>query len=185
MNTSHRTFCVLPPAIIRFMPSVAMLMIGIALTGLARSDARALDVDNTANVDRVGVRTALRTTPLLFVQNAGQFDSGARFQVRGANNTIWLAENALWITLLEPTARDEHPDLQGLEGLGGPPADGQPRQGVNLKLSFVGANPHPRLEPFNRLDSHVSYFIGSGSDEVVSRCTRLGRRALSGSLSGD
>jgi hypothetical protein len=31
---------------------------------------------------------------------------------------------------------------------------------VNLKLSFVDANPHPRIEPFNRLDTHFSYFIG-------------------------
>jgi hypothetical protein len=37
----------------------------------------------------------------------------------------------------------------------------RPRRGVHLKLSFPGSNPHPRLEPFDRLDTHVSYFIGS------------------------
>jgi hypothetical protein len=30
-----------------------------------------------------------------------------------------------------------------------------------MKLSFVGANPHPRLEPLNRLDTHISYFLGN------------------------
>jgi hypothetical protein len=42
------------------------------------------------------------------------------------------------------------------EGVGG-----EGLQGVNIKLSFVGANPHPRLEPFSRLDTHVSYLIGA------------------------
>jgi hypothetical protein len=32
---------------------------------------------------------------------------------------------------------------------------------VNLRLSFPGANPHPRMEPFDRLDTVVSYFIGN------------------------
>ena len=36
-------------------------------------------------------------------------------------------------------------------------------QRVNVKLSFPGANPHPALEPFDRLDTHVSYFIGNDS----------------------
>ncbi len=39
--------------------------------------------------------------------------------------------------------------------------ENQPQQGVNLRLSFIGANPHPRLEPFSRLNTRVSYFIGN------------------------
>jgi hypothetical protein len=38
---------------------------------------------------------------------------------------------------------------------------GEVRKAVNIKLSFPGANPHPRLEPFDRLDTVVSYFIGN------------------------
>jgi hypothetical protein len=41
----------------------------------------------------------------------------------------------------------------------------QNRKGVNLKLSFPGSNPHPRLEPFDRLETHVSYFIGNDANE--------------------
>jgi hypothetical protein len=104
---------------------------------------------------------ALRGAPLMFVENAGQWDARARFQVRGGGGTLWLAEDALWITLLEPAQRDEGPDLPGLEDLAGLPTDDQPRQGVNIRLSFVGANPRPLLEPFNRLDMHVSYFLGN------------------------
>jgi hypothetical protein len=40
-----------------------------------------------------------------------------------------------------------------------------PRKAVNIKLSFVGANPHPRIEPFDRLDTVVSYFIGNDPDQ--------------------
>ena len=36
-----------------------------------------------------------------------------------------------------------------------------PRKAANIKLSFVGANPQPRIEPFDRLDTVVSYFLGN------------------------
>ena len=39
------------------------------------------------------------------------------------------------------------------------------RKGVNVKLSFVGANPRPRLEPLHRLNTRVSYFVGSDADQ--------------------
>jgi hypothetical protein len=37
----------------------------------------------------------------MFIQNVGQFADGARFQVRGGDRTIWLAEDALWVTVVE------------------------------------------------------------------------------------
>jgi len=40
-----------------------------------------------------------------------------------------------------------------------------PRRAVHVRLSFPGANPSPRLEPLNRLDTVVSYFIGSTPEE--------------------
>ena len=109
-----------------------------------------------------GEGPGVRAGPVMFIQNIGQFAEGARFQVRGGDRTIWLAEDAIWITVLEtppqpsPTSGREIllPVDGGIEG-------GEPSRGVNLKMSFVGANPHPRLEPFNRLETHVSYFIGN------------------------
>ncbi|MFQ5812255.1 MAG: SBBP repeat-containing protein, partial [Anaerolineae bacterium] len=50
-------------------------------------------------------------------------------------------------------------------GAGGEGHEGQPRKGVNLRLTFPGANPHPRIEPFDRLDTVVSYFIGNDPDQ--------------------
>jgi hypothetical protein len=109
----------------------------------------------------VALASAPDRAPLMFIENVGQFDQRARFQVYGGNATLYLAEGALWFTVLE---RPQVDVSQGqmpatLERFNTPHED-PPCQGVSLKLSFVGANPHPRLEPFNRLDTRVSYFIG-------------------------
>jgi len=37
----------------------------------------------------------VKASPVMFIQNVGQFADGARFQVRGGDRTIWLAEDAL------------------------------------------------------------------------------------------
>jgi hypothetical protein len=92
---------------------------------------------------------------VLFVENVGQFDPGARFQVLGSDRTLWLADDALWITLLEQPA-----DAGSGSSLLAPAP--QPiRNAVHLKLSYQGANPHPRLEAFGPLSTRVSYFIGN------------------------
>ena len=38
---------------------------------------------------------------LLFVENAGQWPAGARFQVWGGPGTMWLSQDAIWITVVE------------------------------------------------------------------------------------
>ncbi len=102
---------------------------------------------------------ATSSAPLLFIENVGQFDARARFQVRGASETLWLAEDAIWITVVE-----EEEEKSGSGGEWEPLSQSHPRSpahGVNIRLTFPGANPHPRLEPFDRLDTTVSYFTGS------------------------
>lgn len=102
--------------------------------------------------------TAPRSS-LLFVQNAGQFDPGARFYVSGALGAdLWLAGDALWLTLAEPAPPSA--DLDDAAHGRRPDPQSALRHGVHLKLTFVGANPHPRIEPFDRLDTVVSYFLG-------------------------
>ena len=101
----------------------------------------------------------------LFIENVGQFDEGARFQMWGGPGTTWLAEDGIWITLLEPAPKRDPAEAfeAGPQLLDGP--DETPRKAVHLKLSFVGANPKPRLEPYGRLETKVSYFIGADPDE--------------------
>jgi hypothetical protein len=118
---------------------------------------------------------------VLFVENVGQFAEGARFQVWGGQHTIWLAEDAIWITVLErphpqpvtrtqqrgaerpPFADSRTEEAEPRQNYGG--TEYQPRRGVNVRLSFPGANSDPCLETFNRLDTHVSYFIGNDADK--------------------
>jgi|GEM_PF-3301222 len=107
---------------------------------------------------------AQTTPPLMFIENVGQLPALAggeeiRFQVPTAQTTLSLTDNALWFTTLAQP--DPSPD-QTVAATTDPktllPA---PRAGVNLKLSFVDANPQPRMEPFNRLETYVSFFTGS------------------------
>lgn len=118
----------------------------------------------TPPADRIWVAHARTSANLLFIENAGQFDARAHFQVRGGSGTLWLADDALWFTLLErPPADTLQPQTPMVPERFNAAHDVRPHRGVNVKLSFVGANPHPRLEPFSRLDTHVSYFSGNDS----------------------
>ncbi|MCB0167132.1 MAG: SBBP repeat-containing protein, partial [Anaerolineae bacterium] len=89
--------------------------------------------------------------PLLFIENVGQFPATGdgepiRFLVQGDQTNLRLTDQALWFTHLDPPAD--------------PTASDSPQRGLNLRLGFTNANPQPRLEPFNQLDTHVSYFQG-------------------------
>ena len=115
---------------------------------------------------KAAVNQALRASPVMFIENVGQFAEGARFQVRDGGGTMWLAEDALWITAI---ARSEkaRPDRAARAGLHTAERSAAPetsRTGANIRLSFPGANAHPRIEPFDRLDTVVSYFIGSAPE---------------------
>ncbi|HUW13731.1 MAG TPA: SBBP repeat-containing protein [Anaerolineae bacterium] len=102
----------------------------------------------------------------MFIKNAGQWVDGARFQVWGGpGGSMWLAEDGIWITVLDERRRTEDEQQQlaiGISSLVGWPLPARPSspQAASLHLSFVGANSQPRLQPFDRLDSKISYFIG-------------------------
>jgi hypothetical protein len=94
---------------------------------------------------------------LLFVENVGQFAPSARFLVYGADSPLWLAEDGMWVIVESPASGDNpapdppyHPTQSSIQN----------RKRVAIRLTFPGANPHPRLEPFGRLPTRVSYFYG-------------------------
>jgi hypothetical protein len=39
------------------------------------------------------------TSPVFFIENAGQFAEEARFQVKGSRRTIWIADDAIWVVV--------------------------------------------------------------------------------------
>lgn len=107
---------------------------------------------------------SLANPTLLFIENVGQFPAATsseivRFQVSGQPASLSLTDSALWITLLEPTQPDAQ--IQGLSESPNANLQAPPSRGLSLKLSFVNANPQPRLEPFQRLDTVISYFKGN------------------------
>ena len=51
-----------------------------------------------------GAEGVLRSSGVMFIENVGQFDEGARFQMWGGPGTTWLAEDGIWITLLPPAS---------------------------------------------------------------------------------
>ncbi len=129
---------------------------------------------NTAAVRGQDLISAAAPGHLMVIENIDQWPEDARFQVWGGAQTLWLAEDAIWITVIgrgeaspEDLAADQLPwtDERFLLKQESP---GMPRPytaGINLRLSFPGANPHPCLEPFDRLDTHVSYFIGTDPEK--------------------
>ena len=150
------------------LPIVYSLLIAITVAlpmGVAPSTAQ--QAPYVAPLISTAIDASFRSSPVMFIENAGQWDERARFQVWGGpTKTMWLAEDAIWITVVErstddvarsqvdPLARFD-PERATVE------RENVPRRSVNIKLSFVGANPHPRIEPFDRLDTVVSYFIGN------------------------
>lgn len=50
--------------------------------------------------DRAHIAAAVRSAPVMFIENVGRFADGTRFQVRGAGGTLWLADDALWLTVV-------------------------------------------------------------------------------------
>lgn len=99
---------------------------------------------------------------LVFVENVGQFEPGARFMARAGRETLWLAEDGLWITVESPMSEVRSPESGG----GSPESEARSRKsamlakGANIKVSFVGAAAHPVMEPFSRAETRVSYFRG-------------------------
>ena len=105
------------------------------------------------------------TGSTLFIENAGQWPAAARFQVWGSPagaGTTWLADDSIWITINdEPHPSPLHPSPLSFEERGEGPRERGEVRALNLKLTFLGANPDVRIESLDPLTTTVSYFLGS------------------------
>lgn len=97
---------------------------------------------------------------LMFIENVGQFAPEVRFVVDGPLGQLTLTDDALWLTIVEPLTEQESERLlqpqQEKRGV-------LKKQGVHLRLTFVGANQKLQFEPFGALKTRVSYFHGNDS----------------------
>lgn len=101
----------------------------------------------------------------LVVENAGQFASGARFLIRQGDQRVWLADDALWLTVPDPLPAGVKASRIGarIERAVGRPrqAAAAARAGTAIRFTFPGANPTPAIEPYGPLATRVSYLIGN------------------------
>src|SRR5438552_2573350 len=100
---------------------------------------------------RAEARTNVAAVPsaALFVPNSGQFSPGARYRASGSSGTLWVADDALWLTAVRgerPSRTSPDPKL----------ARRLATAGVNLRLTFVGANASARREPVERQGAQMN-----------------------------
>ena len=112
------------------------------------------------------VSQAVHNLPIQFVENVGQFDERAIYQAQVGRQTTFLTRDAIWLTILEDSAIQSSEDS---EKLGLSPDEhflqkDRMIKGVNLKITFVGANTGINMSGINALDTKVSYMLENGSD---------------------
>lgn len=98
---------------------------------------------------------AVDATSILFIQNNGQEESGARFSVRGTAGTIFFADDAIWISIAQaPELVNGRPVLSQEQKLAA-------REIANVRLTFVGANPKSTVIGIQPVNAAVSFFSGA------------------------
>jgi hypothetical protein len=127
-----------------------------------RSDARgATDVTVPAQPAGRAVAPSPAGGQPMFVENVGQFDDGARFQVsQGLGGNAWLADDAIWLRLVAGREAPQPSIAPGQE-----PEAISAGLAADVKIGFVGANPRPRLVPFDRLETTISFFTGRSAQD--------------------
>lgn len=141
----------------------AVAILSLMVLSLGVFEALALGV--TPEISLTELSRTLQSGSVMFIQNAGQFDDRILFQVHSSDKTIWLTKDGIWITLpkQESTGAEEWRSIKRepyYPLFFRSPAH-LPVRSVAIKLSFPGANPHPRVEPLGRLEISVNYFIGN------------------------
>ena len=86
----------------------------------------------------------MKASPVMFIQNVGQFADGARFQVRGGDRTIWLAEDALWVTVVETPPQPS--PTSGREFRPAPLSAAERGEGPGVRVALTS----PQLPPLPR-----------------------------------
>ncbi|QLQ04698.1 MAG: hypothetical protein HZY76_00370 [Anaerolineae bacterium] len=107
------------------------------------------------------------SSPVMFIENAGQWDDGALPGLGRAGRTMWLAEDAIWITVLEARETSRPVDRGRTPRLGGRPRTRKTwrHNAASTSSSVSSAPTRIRAETFDRLDTTVSYFLGNDPEQ--------------------
>jgi hypothetical protein len=96
------------------------------------------------------------SSSVMFIENVGQFGRGALYQSQSEVGVLFMAQEALWLTILEPPT-----PVNSVAFAGDVPQEQPARGGVHLRLTFVGSNPQVEVEASDRLTGSINYFTGS------------------------
>lgn len=100
--------------------------------------------DHTA----VDTTTSSSQAPLMMIENVGQFDENIRYQLWGGSWFLSIMDDQLLYTQL-PTQQT------AVDGVATP---------VHIELTFLASNPEVQIEPFGRLETSLSTFVGNNPD---------------------
>ncbi|MFQ5604071.1 MAG: PQQ-binding-like beta-propeller repeat protein [bacterium] len=111
--------------------------------------------------ENVEIHAAQGNASIMFIENVGQFDPQVRFKVQGENGTIFLTDDAIWISLLQPTAAEEEKSQLEVHHLFENTDSEDFFGGINLRVSFVADNSNTKMEGIAQQTTSVSYFKGN------------------------
>jgi hypothetical protein len=133
---------------------VAFSLLTTAACGTVQAPVTPAKSDATS---RVQVSEAYGKLPLYFEANQGQTDEQVKFLARGGGNTLFLTPSEAVVVL----TKREQPARGGFPGARLRPAQGRSATRTVLRMTFVGANPEPRLMGTEELAGKANYFIGN------------------------
>ncbi len=125
---------------------------------------------------------SLGRSPLVFVENLGQWESPARFAGRRPDGaTLYLGPDSLWLQL----SRRAVEALREGSPRGGARLDGPERRvGVNLRLQFEGSRTGVRVAGREPMPTLFHYFVGNDPRRWRSGVRGFGKVAYEGLYEG-
>ena len=103
------------------------------------------------------------TSHALFVQNAGQWNMDAHFQMWGTDSIVWLTERSIWLSFIhtsEQTRLTNEIDNPHIIKSIRQHQQGLIYQEQNIRFRFLNINPDTHLVPITPSKTIVSYLVG-------------------------
>ena len=130
--------------------SIGLLVVGAVLISNRLSSAnRASSVNPSTS--RARAAAAYGHLPLHLEANQGQTDPQVEFLARGIGHTLFLTASEAVLVLTNPNPAPRRMPTQ----------QRAPTTALVLRMTFVGANPRPRVAGLGELPGKANYFIGN------------------------
>src|SRR3972149_5196606 len=109
----------------------AMLMLWVLFSA---SPGLSKEITGSDPTDKAQIQESYGKLPLYFIQNNGQVDGNVQFYDRGSGHSTFFAKDGVYLTLTQKIGKNDTAD-----------ASPQPSSSHLVKLSFLNANPNPKI----------------------------------------